>query len=335
MSGDIQLEHLVTRKEPTVAGSQADEPTLVPVEKPRLSLSRASLIIGLLTGITTASSMTTGILAVALPRMAIDLDISDGLLLWPASIYSLTCGCTLLITGSIADVIGSKLVYLTGCFLLSLIILACGLSQNATQLIIFRGVQGVCVSCCLPTAMSLLTTYLEKGKRRNAGFAFVGAGQPVGYSIGMFIGGFFVDSIGWRYAWNFAAAVALVVFIAGAIGLPKDGAYQHLKNSVWKRLTVDIDWLGAVFSSACLGLLSYVLAIISSDYSNAKKPSSIIIICVAVTCIPAFIFWMHRQTKAGKPALIPNHLWRKTAFSSICFMVYVAGALPLLHCQFE
>lgn len=46
------------------------------------SLWATTLLITTLCGVTFASSMTTGLLAVAIPTMAKELNISDGLLLW-------------------------------------------------------------------------------------------------------------------------------------------------------------------------------------------------------------------------------------------------------------
>lgn len=46
------------------------------------SLWATTLLITTLCGVTFASSMTTGLLAVALPTMARELNISDGLMLW-------------------------------------------------------------------------------------------------------------------------------------------------------------------------------------------------------------------------------------------------------------
>jgi len=175
------------------------------------------------------------------------------------SYYSLTSGCSLLVCGSIADVVGSRLVYLVGCFALSLFVLGSGLSQTSTQLIVCRGGQGIAVSMCLPTAMSLLTLYLPVGKRRNIGFAFVGAGQPLGFSLGLFLGGFFVDSVGWRYAWYMSAALAMAVLVAGFFGLPKHAA-DGVRNGRVQKITKEIDWIGAIIASACFGMLSYVLA---------------------------------------------------------------------------
>lgn len=153
---------------------------------------------------------------------------------------------------------GSRQVYITGCLLLTFFVLGSSLVQNSTQLIICRGGQGIAASMCLPTAISLLATSLPVGKRRNVGFAFAGASQPLGYSVGLFLGGFFVDEIGWRHTWYMSAAACFVVFLA-AFCIPKPPG-PRFSTSIWKRLVHDIDWLGAVLASACFGILSYVLA---------------------------------------------------------------------------
>ncbi|RYP41581.1 hypothetical protein DL767_000923 [Monosporascus sp. MG133] len=294
--------------------------------RPEQSLWRASLIIGTLSGITLTSSMTTGLLTVALPTMASDLGLSDALLLWPASVYGLTSGCSLMIAGAIADVVGSRVVYLVGCFLLTGFILGSGFAETSTQLIAFRGGQGVAVSMCLPTAMGLLTLYLPKGKRRNVGFAFVGAGQPLGYSVGLFLGGFFVDSIGWKYGWYLSACVAFIVFLLGIFGLPKEHA-GAVREDKMRKVVCGIDWVGAILASASLAMLSYVLAVISNNTSSIREAPQIVLLSIALACIPAFAFWMEQQKRRGKPALIPNSLWKTTAFSSICVMVLLTWAM--------
>ncbi|KAK1998054.1 integral membrane protein [Colletotrichum falcatum] len=291
-----------------------------------LSVTAAAIIMATLAGITLTSSLTTGFLVVALPKMAKDLAIPSGLLLWPASIYGLTGGCSLLIVGTVADVVGSRIIFLAGCLLLVASVLGSGLSNTPTQLIAFRGVQGIAASMLLPTAMSLLTLYFPVGKRRNLGFALVGAGQPTGYSVGLFLGGFFVDSVGWRYGWYLGACVAFLVFLSGLFGMskhPRDG----VRPFTWDKILLRIDWAGAVVASACLGMFSYVLAIVSDDGQRVREPTQIVLLSIATALVPTFVWWMWRQEKLGKPALIPNSLWKTAAFSSICAMVFLTWAM--------
>lgn len=84
---------------------------------------------------------------------------------------SLTTGCLLILAGSIADVVGSRTVFLVGCFVQGVFVLACGLAKTGIQLIVFRSMQGIAVSMCLPTAVSIITTAFQHGRLRNLGLA--------------------------------------------------------------------------------------------------------------------------------------------------------------------
>lgn len=175
----------------------------------------------------------------------------------PISIYALTCGCTLLLLGSVADVVGSRPMYLTGCILQSGFTLACGLAQTSTQLIIFRAFAGIAISFCLPSAVSIITSTFPEGKRRNIAFASMGGGQPIGFSLGLTLGGVFSDTIGWRWGFHIAAIINTIIFIVSFFGLPKiDEEQPH----VWRRLATEIDWVGIVIGSTSLAMLSYSFA---------------------------------------------------------------------------
>jgi len=176
----------------------------------------------------------------------------------PASIYALTCGCTLLLLGAVADVIGSRTMYLTGCVLQSSFTMACGLSQNGSQLILFRGLAGIAISFCLPSAVSIITNTFPEGKRRNIAFASMGGGQPIGFSLGLTLGGVLSDSIGWRWGFHIAAIINTLIFGVAVYGLPKNIDSQE--PVTWKRLASDIDWIGAILASASLAMLSYAFA---------------------------------------------------------------------------
>jgi hypothetical protein len=222
-----------------------------------LSGFRAIFVSVTVSGMVFISSLSTGLLATGLPNIASNLGIPDALILWPASIYGLTCGCSLIPVGSIADVIGSGPVYLFGCVFLSLSFLACGLARTGTELILFRGFQGVAASCCLPTAISILTEIFPQGRQQTRGMAILGAAQPLGYSAGLFLGGVLVDSIGWRWGWYIASILSMLVFGVVFRAVPRQ---KQMSSDTWRRLACGTDWIGALIASACLGILSYVLA---------------------------------------------------------------------------
>jgi hypothetical protein len=68
-------------------------------------------------------------------------------------------------------------------------------------------------------------------------------------------------------------------------------------------------------------------SVVTGDASSIRKGSNIALLCLAIALLPVFLFWMNRQEKLGRPALIPNSLWRNSAFTSICLMVLISWAV--------
>jgi MFS family permease len=289
-----------------------------------LSKWRATVIVGTVACITLINSMLGGILVVSLPTMARELGLSQDLLLWPASVSALACGCTLLLSGSIADVAGGRRIYLLGVFLLAVTTIACGVCQTSIQLILFRAAQGVALSLCLPSSVILITSNIPTCSWRNIAFSCLGAGQPVGFSIGLVIGGIFVQEIGWRYGYYIAAVLTLIIFVVSIFGVPvdKDAESQSLRT-ILQRMKTEIDWIGCMLLSTSLGLFSYVLSVLASGASHFLAPESIAMFSIATALIPAFVFYVRRQERLGRKAIIPPSLWSNRVFSSLCITVFI------------
>src|ERR1700704_1590980 len=79
------------------------------------------------------------IVNVALPRIASDLKGSFSDIQWVIDAYALTLAALLLTAGSLADLLGRRLVFAVGLGLFSLASLLCGLSPTSLFLIIARG----------------------------------------------------------------------------------------------------------------------------------------------------------------------------------------------------
>jgi MFS family permease len=86
-------------------------------------------------------------------------------------------------------------------------------------MIVFRGFAGIAISFCLPSAVSIITSTFPEGKRRNIAFAAMGGGQPIGFTVGLTLGGVFSDTIGWQWGFHIAAIINTIVFVIGFFGL--------------------------------------------------------------------------------------------------------------------
>lgn len=196
----VELEfEMSTMTDPGTETSNAVsiEATTAPGKRPKNNFE-AFCIITVLAGVTFISVSGSGILTTALPQIATDIHLSRDLIFGPASVYALAAGCTLLAFGSVADIVGSKRMWLLGSGVSCPLILACGLARTGNEFIILRAVLGLFVAMCLPTSMSLLTVSFPSGPRRNIAFAATGMGQPLGYAMGLILGGVLTDSNGWR-----------------------------------------------------------------------------------------------------------------------------------------
>jgi MFS family permease len=293
-------------------------------EEPVIESSRmkASIIIVTVASMQGLNSTLNGILTVALPSIASDLHLGDDLLLWPAAVFALVSGCTLLLSGSVSDVLGARIMYMTGCVLLAAFTLANGLARTGIELIIFRAFSGLAISFCLPSAVSIITKSFAVGQRRNVAFSCVGAAQPLGFSLGLVLGGLLADSVGWRVAYYFVPALLLAIIVLSYFNLPKD--IRESQAIMRRRLVDEIDWVGAVIASSGLGMLSYVFATVTSSASRLRDPVNIALLVVAIASFPAFVFWVSRQEKNNKPAIIPNSLWKNLVFTSICISVFIS-----------
>ncbi|KAK0640571.1 major facilitator superfamily domain-containing protein [Cercophora newfieldiana] len=277
---------------------------------------RAWIIIAQLAGINFITSVSSGLITVGLPTIASDLHLDDSLLVWPVSVYSLTSASCFLLAGAIADVMGPRIVNLTGCFLLAIFIAACGLSQTGIQLVMFRAMQGIASALVVPSSVAIVSRAVASGRPRNIGFSCLGLAMPAGFALGLVLGGVFISGPGWRVGYYFGGAVAFLLWVVGITALPA--------APLRKRLASEVDWIGAVMASTCLATLSYVLAMLSSDVGEIRNPTNIGLLCLSIIAIPVFVFWMNRQEKAGNPALIPNSIWKNTAFTSVSIMILLS-----------
>lgn len=297
--------------------SSADEPA---AQLPRWRAISTMVAVSLMILVGTTLS---GILAVALPKVAQDIKLEDRLLLWPASVYSLTCGCTLVFFGSLADVLGARRCYLSGSVLSVAWIVACGLARTGKQLILFRALHGISIAMCLPSAVSILSAHFKPGPRRNAAFTLLGAAQPTGFLIGLVIGGIPTDLVNWRLCFYLVAGVNAVVLLSSVFTIPRDAAAP---GTVLERFRREIDWVGVTVISFALGLLSYILAALTVDMPSIREPANIVMLIVSVLLFPIFTCWEHRQERLGRPALIPNSLWANPIFLSIALLSFLAWA---------
>ncbi|KAJ5896389.1 uncharacterized protein N7473_005788 [Penicillium subrubescens] len=314
------------RIETTSVRSRESERHEVDQQAAHISKLRSTIIVFQMCGNTMLSSIINGLVTVGLPTITKDLNLPSSLSFWPVSVSGLSTASTLLLAGSLADVVGPRWVDLVGTFASGALMLGMGFAKEGTQLVAMRAIQGVGLALHLASAVGIATQVFPQGKSRNMAFACLGMAQPVGFCLGLVLGGVFVDTVGWRVGWYIAGGAALFLSFVGLWALPGSPHPRKLEN-IMHDLKYKIDWVGALLASAFMALLCYLLAILSSNVYRIKETASIVILCLAAIALPSFVIWIHYQVRRGRPALIPNSFWRNATFSSICATIALSFAV--------
>lgn len=216
-----------------------------------------------LSGVNFTMSAVNGLVVVGLPKITQDLALAPSLAFWPSSVSSLATTATLLLAGSLADVLGPRTIDLLGCFTCGALMLASGFAQTGEELVAIRALQGVGQAMHLASSVALVTKIVPRGRGRNIAFSCLGLSQPLGFSFGLVVGGVLVDTIGWRAGWYLYGGITLVLSAVGLVSLPKSapiGSFWGVVQDVRRK----VDWIGALLASSFMAFLSYFLACVAS-----------------------------------------------------------------------
>lgn len=206
------------------------------------------VMIGLLLGVL-LEALDSTIVGTAMPRIVADLG-GLSMLGWVAAAYLLTSTVSTPIYGKLSDLYGRMPFYLGGMAIFMVGSVVCGLAQDMTMLIVFRGIQGLGAGAMMPLAIALAQTVFPASERGKIQGAISGA-FGLASVIGPTLGGFITDNLDWRWVFY----VNLPVGILGTVLL-----YRNLPE-VARRTDAgaagrSVDFLGAftltIFSTAVL-----------------------------------------------------------------------------------
>jgi EmrB/QacA subfamily drug resistance transporter len=137
------------------------------------------------------------IVNVALPSIQKDLNSSFSDLQWVVDAYALSLASTLLVSGSVADLIGRRRVFVIGLVLFSLASLGCGLVDTPLHLNLFRAAQGIGGGMMFATSLALIAQAFQ-GRERGIAFGAFGAVVGASVAIGPVLGGILTDAFSWQ-----------------------------------------------------------------------------------------------------------------------------------------
>jgi EmrB/QacA subfamily drug resistance transporter len=172
-----------------------------------LVLAAMILALGMLT-------IDVTVVRVALPTIQRELGISNVAQQWVVNAYLLTVGVFVVAGGRAGDLFGRRRVFLVGLGLFTVCSALSGLASSGGELVAARAGQGAGAAIMTPGTFSIVTDAFAGPELGRAMGSLTGT-AAAGLSIGPLLGGFLIDSAGWR--WIFFINVPLGVLAAIAV----------------------------------------------------------------------------------------------------------------------
>jgi EmrB/QacA subfamily drug resistance transporter len=238
------------------------------------------------------------IVGTAIPRIVADLNGLDRLA-WVTTAYLVTSTTMTPIAGKLGDLFGRKPFLLAGMIGFVAASVVCGLSQDMTQLIVFRGIQGIFGGVLFATVFTVIGDLFPPENRARVQGLF---GGVFGLSaiIGPTAGGFITDHFGWRWVFEVNIPVGIVAVAVVLAGLP----YVRSKAS-WR----DIDYWGAFTLAA--GVVPLLIALSITRDHAWTSPEVVGLLALAAAMLAAFIFV---EGRVAQP-IVPLELFKNSTFT--------------------
>ncbi|WP_328915711.1 MULTISPECIES: MFS transporter [unclassified Streptomyces] len=150
---------------------------------------------------------------VALPGIGVHLGFSPTGMSWVLNVYTLAFGGLLLLGSRIGDLIGRRTALIWGVAAFTVASIAGGVANDATTLLIARGLQGAAAALAAPSTLALIATTFAEGTARNRALSVFSAVAGAGSAVGLTVGGMLTDWGSWRWVFfiNIPVGVAIVL----------------------------------------------------------------------------------------------------------------------------
>jgi len=254
------------------------------------------------------ATINSGTLIIALPDLERSLGTTLLELVWVILAYMIASTVLVLTAGRLSDLFGRKQAYVGGFVVFALTSLGAGFSDNATQLILWRILQGIGGAFLFANAAALVT---DAFPRRQLGLA-MGTNTmvaAVGLVIGPVLGGALV-SISWEWVFWFNVPLGLLGAVWGWLVLHELSDPDSVRG---------LDLLGT--TTFVTGLTGLVYGISKGGISGWNDPLVIGGVAASAILLPAFVLIEHR----GRAPMLDLDIFRNRMFAAATGAAFING----------
>lgn len=269
----------------------------------RLGLTLAALMLTLF-----LAALDQTIVATALPRITSDLN-GLGQLSWVVTAYLLASTASTPIWGKVSDLYGRKIMLQAAIVIFLVGSLLAGASTSMGMLIGTRAIQGLGGGGLMVLVMAVIADIIPPRDRGKYTGLFGGV-FAISSVAGPLLGGFFVDSLSWRWIFyvNLPIGIAAFAIITMVLKVPV------------RKVSHTIDYLGAVLLVVGVSIMMLVFEWGGQRY-DWTSPTIVGMAVAAVVLLGAFVW---RQLRVPEP-IVPMSLFRNQVFGVASLIGFILG----------
>src|SRR5262245_58507400 len=254
------------------------------------------------------ATINSGTLIIALPDLERSLHTSLLQLVWVILAYMIASTVLVLTAGRLSDLFGRKKAYVGGFLAFGLASLGAGFAADATQLILWRIVQGVGAAFLFANASALVTDAFPK---RQLGIA-MGTNTmvaAVGLVLGPVLGGALV-AIAWQWVFWFNVPLALGGALWGWLMLHELARRDPQRG---------LDLLGTATFVA--GLTGLVYGVSRGGLNGWDDPQVIVGLIAAAVLLPLFVL----IERHGRAPMLDLTIFENRLFAAATAAAFING----------
>lgn len=204
-----------------------------PVARRRILLVFAGLLVSML-----LSSLDQTIFSTALPTIVGELHGVNHML-WVTTAYLVAATIMMPIYGKLGDLIGRKGLFIGALSVFLVGSVVGGLAQDMTWLIVARAIQGIGGGGLMILSQAIIADVVPV-RERSKYMGVMGAVFGISSVAGPLLGGWFTESIGWRWAFwmNIPLGIAAIALAAVFLRLPRHAT--KVRFDVWGTVTMAV-----------------------------------------------------------------------------------------------
>ena len=278
----------------------------------------AIIVVGLLLTLA-LSALDATIVGTALPTIVSTLHGFEQYS-WVVTAYLLTSTTVVPIVGKLSDQFGRKGFLLTGIALFLLGSALAGTAQTMTQLILFRGLQGLGAGFMQTLAFTLVADLFPPAERGRWQGIFVGV-LSLALIVGPAIGGWITDHASWRWVFYVNLPVGALALLVLTVWLPSTLSVRSTSYRGWAAVR-HIDFAGALTAAAAT-----ICLLLALTWGGSTYPwGSVRVVGLLSGALVLYLAFFITERRVSEP-LLPLDLFRNQVFTASSLLALAGGMI--------